>query len=100
MCHFQWTDLVGRRLIRFAEVPTPWMCLQQVLRRAGVAVQTVQVRDDLDTTEAVEAFLRGEADYLEQGQPVVETLVIRGQAVVVASQGEAVGRLPYSTYLT
>jgi NitT/TauT family transport system substrate-binding protein len=97
---FAWRDLVGRRLIRFAEVPTPWLCLQHVLRRVGVAIQTVQVRGDLDTAAAVAAFVRGEAEYLQQGQPVVETLVHTGQGVVVASQGEAVGRVPYSTYLT
>jgi NitT/TauT family transport system substrate-binding protein len=33
--HFQWTDVRGRRVIRFVEVATPWLCLQQVLRQAG-----------------------------------------------------------------
>ena len=97
---FQWTDLAGKRLIRFAEVPTPWLCLQQVLRHAGVAPKTVQVRDDLTTAAAVAAFIRGEADYLQQGQPVVETLVSEGHGVVIAAQGDAVGAIPFSTYLT
>jgi len=97
---FQWRDLMGKRLIRFAEVPTPWMCLQQVLRQAGVMPQAVHVRDDLITAEAVSAFKRGEADYLQQGQPVVERLVREGHGVVIAAQGDAVGAIPFSTYLT
>jgi NitT/TauT family transport system substrate-binding protein len=96
---FQWTDLVGRRLILFAEAPTPWLCLQHVLRRHGVDPQTIHVRSDLVTADAVAMFLRGEADYLEQSQPVTETLISTGQAALVAAEGEAVGALPFSAYL-
>ena len=32
-----WTDLLGLRVATVAEVPTPWMCLQEDLRRAGIA---------------------------------------------------------------
>jgi NitT/TauT family transport system substrate-binding protein len=48
----------------------------------------------------VEAFRRGEADYLEQAQPAAEMLVNTGYASIVASEGEAVGVLPFSAYLT
>lgn len=97
---FQWSDLVGRRLILFAEAPTPWLCLQHVLRRHGVDPASVQVRPGLPTAEAVAAFLRGEAEYLEQSQPVTESLVSSGQAALVAAEGEAVGAVPFSAYLT
>jgi NitT/TauT family transport system substrate-binding protein len=96
---FQWTDLVGRRLILFAEAPTPWLCLQYVLRRHGVEPQTIHVQANLGTADAVAMFLRGEADYLEQSQPVTETLISTGQAALVAAEGEAVGALPFSAYL-
>jgi NitT/TauT family transport system substrate-binding protein len=97
---FQWADLVGSRFILFAEAPTPWLCLQQVLRNYGVDIDGITLLTDLPTAQAVERFLRGEADYLEQGQPVVERLVHSGRASVVASEGEAVGTLPFSAYLT
>jgi NitT/TauT family transport system substrate-binding protein len=97
---FQWADLVGRRLILFAEAPTPWLCLQHVLRRHGVDPKTVHVRQDLATADAVAAFLRGDADYLEQSQPVTESLISSGQAALVASEGDAVGPIPFSAYLT
>ncbi len=97
---FQWADLVGSRFILFAEAPTPWLCLQQVLRNYGVDIGAIKLITDLPTAQAVEAFLRGEADYLEQGQPAVEMLVNTGRASIVASEGEAVGALPFSAYLT
>src|SRR5262249_6406744 len=97
---FQWADLVGRRLILFAEAPTPWLCLQHVLRRHGVDPHTVHIQPNLVTAEAVAMFLRGEAEYIEQSQPVTETLISTGQAALVAAEGEAVGPLPFSAYLT
>jgi len=97
---FHWTDLVGRRLILFAEAPTPWLCLQHVLRRHGVDPKTIHVRQDLLTAEAVAAFLHGDADYLEQSQPVTETLISTGQATLVAAEAAVVGALPFSAYLT
>jgi NitT/TauT family transport system substrate-binding protein len=97
---FQWADLVGSRFILFAEAPTPWLCLQQVLRNYGVDIGAIKLMTDLPTPQAVEAFRRGEADYLEQGQPAVEMLVHTGRASIVASEGEAVGALPFSAYLT
>lgn len=97
---FQWADLVGSRFILFAEAPTPWLCLQHILRNYGVDPDTIQLLINLPTEEAVATFLRGEADYIEQGQPVVETLTSTGRASVVASEGEAVGAVPFSSYLT
>jgi NitT/TauT family transport system substrate-binding protein len=97
---FQWADLVGSRFILFSEAPTPWLCLQQVLRNYGVDLGAIKLITGLPTARAVEVFLRGEADYLEQGQPVVERLAQSGRASVVASEGEAVGPVPFSAYLT
>jgi len=97
---FQWADLMGSRFILFAEAPTPWLCLQQVLRNYGIDIDAIKLITDVPTPQAVKMFLRGEADYLEQGQPVVERLVQSGRASVVASEGEAVEALPFSAYLT
>jgi NitT/TauT family transport system substrate-binding protein len=97
---FQWADLVGSRFVLFSEAPTPWLCLQQVLRNYGVDLGAIELITGLPTARAVEVFLSGEADYLEQGQPAVERLAQSGRASVVASEGEAVGPVPFSAYLT
>jgi NitT/TauT family transport system substrate-binding protein len=97
---FQWADLMGSRFILFAEAETPWLCLQQVLRNYGIDIGAIKLITDVPTPQAIEMFLRGEADYIEQGQPVVERLVHTGRGSVVASEGEVVGALPFSAYLT
>ena len=97
---FQWADLMGSRLILFAEAETPWLCLQQVLRNYGIDIGAIKLITGVPTEQAVQMFLRGEADYIEQGQPAVERLVHSGRGSVVASEGEAVGAIPFSAYLT
>ena len=96
---FQWKDLEGQRLILFAEAPTPWMCLQDVLRRHGVSLERIQVIKGLAVPEAIRTFLAGGADYLETGQPMAEQLLEEGKAHLAAGMAEAVGPLPYSSLL-
>jgi NitT/TauT family transport system substrate-binding protein len=50
--------------------------------------------------QAVAAFRAGQADFLEQGQPVVEQLLVDGTGHLVASMGEATGPVPFSSYMT
>ena len=96
---FRWRDLAGARLILFAEAPTPWLCLQDVLRRHGVNPTTVTTLAGLSAPAAVDAFLRGEADYLETGQPTAEELLERGAAYLAAEVGAHVGHITYSSFV-
>ena len=96
---FRWSDLAGARLILFAEAPTPWLCLQDVLRRHGVDPSTVTVLAGLPVPAAVEAFLAGEADYLETGQPAAEELLERGAAHLAAEVGAHVGHITYTSFI-
>ncbi|MGH7335558.1 MAG: ABC transporter substrate-binding protein [Candidatus Rokuibacteriota bacterium] len=97
---FKWADLVGRTVISFAEAPTPWQCMLTVLRREGVDPTRVTIRRDLPVPQAVAAFRAGQAEFLEQGQPVVEQLLGEGAAHLMASMGAATGPLPFSSYMT
>lgn len=96
---FAWTDLVGRRLILFAEAPTPWMCLQEVLREHGVDPEAVITITGLRGGAAVGAFCAGEAEYLQAGQPLVEELLESGQAHLACAMGPDVGAIPFSSLL-
>jgi NitT/TauT family transport system substrate-binding protein len=96
---FRWSDLAGQTVISFAEAPTPWQCLLTVLRREGVEPARVVIVRDLPTPAAVAAFRAGRAEFLEQGQPVVEELLAEKAAFLVASMGEATGPLPFSSYM-
>ena len=97
---FRWPDLAGATVISFAEAPTPWQCLLSVLRRNGVDPAGVAIRRDLPVAQAVAAFRAGDADFLEQGQPVVEQLLAEGVGHLAASMGEATGPVPFSSYMT
>ncbi len=92
--------LVGKTVITFAEAPTPWFCLQAVLRRHHINPNQVQWRTDLLTPAAVDAFLRGRADYLLQTQPVVERLLQEGKAFLCMTQAEAFGHLAFTSCIT
>ncbi|HEY7495390.1 MAG TPA: ABC transporter substrate-binding protein [Candidatus Tectomicrobia bacterium] len=96
---FQPMDLVGKEVITFAEAPTPWFCLQAVLQRHGVDPGQVRCLTDLPTPVAVETFLRGQADYLLQTEPVVEHLVQHGTAFLCMAQAEACGHLAFTSYI-
>jgi NitT/TauT family transport system substrate-binding protein len=97
---FQWAELEAKTVISFAEAPTPWQCMLTVLRREGVDPARVTIRRDLPVPQAVAAFRAGQADFLEQGQPVVEQLLMAGEAHLVASMGVATGPVPFSSYMT
>jgi NitT/TauT family transport system substrate-binding protein len=96
---FQFSDLIGKTVISFAEAPTPWQCMLTVLRRRGVDPARVRIERERPLPEALAAFRAGAGDYLETTQPAVEMLVADGAAHVVASMGEATGPVPFTSYM-
>ena len=97
---FQWSDLIGKTVLSFAEAPTPWQCMLTVLRRHGVDPQAVRIERERPAPDAVAAFRAGHGDFLEQPQPVVEELLADGAAHLVASMGEATGPVPFTSFMT
>jgi NitT/TauT family transport system substrate-binding protein len=97
---FEWSDLVGRTVLSFAEAPTPWQCMLTVLRRHGVDPGRVRIERTRPSPDAIAAFRAGHGDFLEQPEPVVERLLAEGAAHLVASMGEATGPVPFTSYMT
>ena len=97
---FEWTDLIGKTVISFAEAPTPWQCMLTVLRRHGVDPQRVRIERTLPLADARAAFEGGHGDFFETGQPFTEELLAEGRAHLAASMGEATGPVPFSSYMT
>src|SRR6266478_5660651 len=96
---FGWSDLIGRTVISFGGAPTPWLCMQAVLRRHGVDPSRVTFLRGLSTDDAITAFRTRKAEYLEHGPPVVDRLVADGTGHFVASIGEATGPVPFSSFM-
>jgi NitT/TauT family transport system substrate-binding protein len=96
---FAWRDLEGRRLALFGLAPTPWMCLQMVLREHGVDPGKVIAIEGLGPASGLAALERGDADYFQAGQPLAEELLEAGRAHLAAAQAEGVGHVPYSSLI-
>ena len=97
---FTWSDLVGRTVLSYSGAPTPWLCMQAVLRRHGIDPARVNSVRHLKAPDAVAAFRAGDADFLEHGPPLVDELVRDGVGHLVASMGEATGPLAFSSCMT
>lgn len=75
---FQFSDLASLTLASVSEVPTPWMCLQDDLRRAGMDPDAIDRVADRSMPENTEALRAGTVDAVQLFQPFVETLVADG----------------------
>ena len=96
---FGWPDVAGRTIISFGGAPTPWLCMQAVLRRHGVDPARVTFRRDLSTPDAIAAFKARQGDFIEHGPPVIDQLIADGTGHLVASMGEATGPVPFSSLM-
>ena len=75
---FQLSDLAGLRIGTVSEVPTPWMCLQDDIRRAGLDPAILNRVTDRSMTRNAEALREGAVDVIQLFQPFVEQLVREG----------------------
>lgn len=76
--NFSFNDLVGLRIAIVSEVPTPWMCLQQDLRDAGVDPESIDRITDRSMAESADALRAGEIDVIQVFEPFVEQIVSEG----------------------
>jgi NitT/TauT family transport system substrate-binding protein len=75
---FAMASLASVRLATVAEVPTPWLCLQDDLRRAGIDPASLNRRADLPMAASADALRRGEIDAVQVFQPHAEALLQDG----------------------
>jgi len=72
---FTFTDLLRARLATVAEVPTPWICLQDDLRRAGVDPDAVRRVSGPSMEANAQALRDGQVDAVQLFQPYAEALL-------------------------
>ena len=68
---FQLTDLATARFASVAEVPTPWLCLQQDLRDTGLDPAKLSRISDRTMAQNYDALRRGELDVMQAFEPFV-----------------------------
>jgi NitT/TauT family transport system substrate-binding protein len=71
-------DLFGLRLATVSEVPTPWLCLQEDLRRAGLDPDQLPRIADQAMADNVAALRRGKLDVVQVFEPWAEELLAAG----------------------
>lgn len=72
---FRLAELVGPCFATVAEVPTPWICLQDDLRRAGINLQALNRVSGPSMADNAAALREGRLDAAQMFQPHAEMLV-------------------------
>jgi NitT/TauT family transport system substrate-binding protein len=93
---FSWHALLDGRLM-FVHGAQPQAMLRYALRREGVDLAHIQAIDAGATGSMMAAFRRGDGDFFHEQGPYPQQLEHEGLAHVVASVGEAVGPVAFSS---
>ncbi len=92
-------DLLGLCVATVSEVPTPWMCLQEDLRRAGLAPSQLNRVSDRTMADNVAALRRGDVDVVQVFEPFAAALEADGAGHVWYAAATR-GPTSYTTFYT
>lgn len=92
-------DLLGMRIGTVSEVPTPWMCLQEDLRRSGIAPGLLDRIADRSMVDNVTALRRGELDVVQVFEPFAAALEADGAGSIWYAAATR-GPTSYTTFYT
>jgi NitT/TauT family transport system substrate-binding protein len=96
---FRFADLVPLKIATVSEVPTPWICLADDIRRAGVDPATLDRITDRTMEENEAALRAGKIDAIQVFQPYAERLISSG-AGHVWNAAATRGLTAYTTLVT
>lgn len=96
---FKLGDLASLKLATVSEVPTPWICLQDDLRRAGVDPTKMNRITDRSMGENEAALAAGTLDAAQLFQPYAERLIRSGAGHVWYAAADR-GLTAYTTLVT
>ena len=96
---FRLADLARMRLATVSEVPTPWLCLQEDLRQAGIDPGRLDRVGDRSMAENLEALRAGRLDAAQFFEPVIEQAVAAGIGHLWHA-ASARGRTTYTAFVT
>ena len=88
LADFRLADLTALRLGSVSEVVTPWLCLQQDLRDAGVDPELVTRVSDQAMASNLEALLQGQLDVAQLFEPFVSQALAAGAMRILHSASE------------
>jgi len=92
-------DLAGVRFASVSEVPTPWLCLQDDIRRAGVDPAGLHRISDRTMADNAAALRAGTLDAAQLFQPYAEDLIASGAGHIWYAAADR-GLTAYTTLVT
>jgi NitT/TauT family transport system substrate-binding protein len=96
---FRPRDLIGPRFASVSEVPTPWLCLQDDIRRDGADPAAAQRTHGPTMAENAAALRAGTLDAIQVFQPYAEELLRSGAGHVWYAAADR-GLTAYTTLVT
>lgn len=96
---FKIPDLVGIRFASFLEAPTPWLCLQEDLRREKIDPGSLDRTGDRSVTDIVDGFIKDEFDLVQVPEPYAQALVDEGHGHIWRESAHR-GACCYTTFST
>jgi NitT/TauT family transport system substrate-binding protein len=95
---FHLADLQRLQFASVSEVPTPWLCLQQDLRDAGVDPDRLERLTDRTIADNLEALGNGDLDVAQLFEPYVSMALASGAGRILYA-ASARGPTVYTTFL-
>ena len=96
---FRLADLAKMRLATVSEVPTPWLCLQEDLRQAGIDPARLDRIADRSMDENLNALSEGRLEAAQFFEPVVEEALASGKGHLWYAASTR-GRTTYTAFVT
>ena len=96
---FRLADLAAMKFATVSEVPTPWICLQDDLRRAGVDPIKMDRISDKSMADNEAALAAGKVDAVQLFQPYAERLIRSGAGHIWYAAADR-GLTAYTTLVT
>ncbi len=97
--NFRLAVLLALRIAVVSEVPTPWLCLQDDLRRAGIDPEVLSRESDRGMADHAAALRYSEVDVAQLPQPLAEELIASGMGHLWYAAAER-GPCSYTTFYT
>ncbi len=95
---FRLADLQRLRFATVSEVPTPWLCLQQDLRDAGIDPDRLERVTDRTMADNLEALRKGDLDVAQLFEPYVSMALASGAGRILYAASTR-GPTVYTTFL-
>ncbi|MBL4721718.1 MAG: ABC transporter substrate-binding protein [Alphaproteobacteria bacterium] len=96
---FDLAELQNLRMATVSEVPTPWLCLQDDIRRAGLDPDQLTRQESNSMSENEAGLRNGEFDVIQVFEPYVSRLLDDGAGFVWRAAADR-GPTSYTTFYT